>query len=136
MPGDEVAAHVGGRANVPKMGSIIIGTTGVIAVNHGGSATPRIFRDAKQTDEAIDPPQAADHHGEFIERVRGNVKSTVCDFDYSGPMTETVLLGTIAMLNPQQKLAWDAPNLRFTNSDTANAMVRDEYREGWEVKGL
>lgn len=136
VPGDEVAAHVGGRANVPKMGSIIIGTTGVIAVNHGGSATPRIFRDAKQTDEAIDPPQAADHHGEFIERVRGNVKSTVCDFDYSGPMTETVLLGTIAMLNPQQKLAWDAPNLRFTNSDTANAMVRDEYREGWEVKGL
>jgi len=136
VPGDEVAAHVGGRANVPRMGSIIIGTTGVIAVNHGGDTHPRIFRDGKRTDEKPESPPAAHHHGEWIERVRGNGKSTVCDFDYAGPMTETVLLGTVAMRRPAEKLEWDSARLQFTNSTEATRLIHDQYREGWEVKGL
>ena len=136
VPGDEIAAHVGGRKNVPKMGSIIIGTTGVIAVNHGGDPNPKIFRDAKRTDEKVEAPPAAHHHGEWIERVRGNGSTTVCDFDYAGPMTETVLLGTVAMLRPGEKLEWDSAKLEFTNSGDANQLVHEQYRDGWEMKGI
>jgi predicted dehydrogenase len=136
IPTDEVAAFVGGRKNVPKMGSIIIGTTGVIAVNHGGDSLPKIYRDGLPTDEKPDQPDAADHHGEFIDRVRGEASSTVCDFSYAGPMTETVLLGTIAMRRPGELLRWDSAGLQFTNSNEANAMVREDYRDGWQMNGL
>ena len=136
VPGDEIAELVGGRENVPRMGSLIVGTEGVITANHGGDAHPKIFRKAKRTDEKIDPPAAADHHGEWLERIRGNVKSTVCDFDYAGPMTETVLLGTVAMRLPKKNLKWNTTKLSFSNSKAANEMVQEEYREGWEVQGL
>ncbi|MGB0578871.1 MAG: Gfo/Idh/MocA family protein [Limisphaerales bacterium] len=136
VPGDDVAELVGDRKNIPRMGTLIVGTEGVITANHGGDPYPKIYRDGKRTDEKIDPPAAADHHGEFLERVRGNVDSTVCDFDYSGPMTETVLLGTVAMRMPKKKLKWNTKKLAFSNSKEANAMVKEDYREGWEVKGL
>jgi predicted dehydrogenase len=136
VPGDEIAAFVGGRANVPRTGSLVIGTTGVIAVNHGGDSMPRIYRDGKATGEKVDQPEAAHHHGEFIDRVRGEVNDTVCDFSYAGPMTETVLLGTVAMRRPGELLRWNSAALRFSNSEAANLLVREKYRAGWEVKGL
>ena len=56
-------------------------------------------------------------------------------FDYSGPFTETVLLGTIAARVPG-KLLWDSKRLRFTNSKPANAYVRREYRKGWDIDAI
>ena len=55
---------------------------------------------------------------------------------YAGPMTETVLLGTVAMRLPGETLEWNDAAGKFSNSEKANAMVHDKYREGWEVKGL
>lgn len=135
-PGDDVAELVGGWENVPKMGSLIIGTEGVITANHGGDPFPKIYRDKKRTDEKVETPASANHHGEWIDAVMGNNKETVCDWAYAGPMTETVLLGTVAMLNPGEELKWNSEKLKFTNSKKANRMVRDPYRKGWEVKGL
>ena len=37
------------------------------------------------------------------------------NFDYSGPMTEAVLLGCLASVFPQQELKWDAAGLNFKN---------------------
>ena len=46
-----------------------------------------------------------------------------------------MLLGNVA-LRPElreelttKKLLWDGPNLRFTNSDTANKFLKREYRK-------
>jgi predicted dehydrogenase len=136
VPGAELAELVGGSKNVPRMGSLIVGTKGVITANHGGDPFPKIYRDGKLTAEKIDPPAATDHHGEFVDNVLGKVKGTVCDFSYAGPMSETVLLGTVALLLPGTKLKWDSENLKFTNSKKANKLVKSDYREGWEVKGL
>ena len=35
---------------------------------------------------------------------------------------------------PGEKLAWDGPNLRFTNSEAANKLITKEYRKGWDFK--
>ena len=51
-------------------------------------------------------------------------------------MTETVLLGTVATRLKGETLKWDGSAGKFTNSDAANAMIHDTYREGWEVEGL
>ncbi len=136
VPGDEVAEAVGGRENVPKMGSIIIGTEGVITANHGRDPEPKFYKHGKRTDQSVEAPEAVHHHGEWIDAVMGKTKETVCDFAYAGPMTETVLLGTVAMLLPGKELKWNSDKLRFTNSKQANKFVNEPYRKGWKVKGI
>ncbi len=55
-----------------------------------------------------------------------------CDFRYSGPLTETVLLGTVAH-RAGRKIEWDAENMAVTNCPEANEFIRREYRQGWTV---
>jgi len=61
---------------------------------------------------------------------------TSAGFDYSGPLTEAVLLGNVAVRIPGKKLLWDAVNIKITNVAEANQHLRRKYRAGWDVKGL
>jgi len=61
---------------------------------------------------------------------------TSTPFDYSGPLTESVLLGGVATRFPQTTLEWDASQLKFKNSAEATQVLRRAYRHGWEVPGL
>jgi hypothetical protein len=54
------------------------------------------------------------------------------NFDYSGPFTEIVLLGNIA-IRVGRKLYWDGVNLAFTNEPDANQYIQTQYREGWSI---
>ena len=53
-------------------------------------------------------------------------------FDYSGPFSEVVLLGNLA-IRAGRKLYWDGPNMNVTNEPDANQWVTKTYREGWEL---
>jgi predicted dehydrogenase len=53
-------------------------------------------------------------------------------FGYSGPLTETCLLGNIAK-RVDARIEWDAANLKITNLPDANKYVRAEYRPGWSL---
>ena len=77
----------------------------------------------------------SDHWHQFVEAVRGNGQ-TSAGFDYSGPLTEAVLLGGVASRFPKQTLEWDAASLKFSNVPDANQYIRRTYRKGWEVPGL
>lgn len=79
--------------------------------------------------------ERVNHYHQWTDAIRGEGKTT-SGFDYAGPLTETVLLGTIASRIPDEKLEWNSADLKFTNSAKANEDVRQEYRKGWEVKGL
>ena len=61
---------------------------------------------------------------------------TSAGFDYSGPLTEAVLLGSVATRFPKTTLEWNSRKLKFGNSKEATALVRRRYREGWKVRGL
>ena len=81
-------------------------------------------------------PRSPGHHAEWINACKGG-PSAGSNFDWAGPMTETVLLGNVA-LRPQlreeltgTKLAWDSTQLAFTNLESANQFLRREYRDGW-----
>ena len=77
-------------------------------------------------------PAGNDHYLQFVEACRGNGK-TSAPFDYSGPLTETVLLGCLATRFRKTTLEWDAAELKVTNVPEANDFVRRRYRKGWEV---
>jgi hypothetical protein len=63
---------------------------------------------------------------------RGQTSTTPA---YAGPLTESVLLGSVATRFPKTTLEWNAKKLTF-NVKEANQFVRRKYRKGWEVKGL
>ncbi|MDF1754644.1 MAG: Gfo/Idh/MocA family oxidoreductase [Verrucomicrobiales bacterium] len=134
---EHVAAAVGGAENVPKSGSVVIGTTGAMVIPHGGGGAPGIYRDGVKSDVAIESVGSEHHHGNFAAAIRGEISEKPrTNFDYSGPMTEAVLLGTVAMRLQGQELKWDDAAGKFVGSDAANALIHDTYREGWEVKGI
>ena len=73
-------------------------------------------------------------------------KALTSSFDYSGPMTETVLMGNIAIRSymekksglgnsypGRKKLLWDGEAMKITNYNDANKFVTRNYRKGWEI---
>ena len=118
---------------LPDQGSIFLGTKGVMILPH--IAQPRLVgKDVVGV--TIEKVAGESHWHQFIETVLGNRPKTDANWDYSGPLTEAVLLGSVATRFPKQTLAWDAAAVKFTNADAANAFVKRAYRKGHEVAGL
>ena len=118
----------------PSQGSIVVGTKGVMLIPHVGM--PKLFPEKKFKDHKMEIVEKVHHWHSFIDAVREVGPRPSANFDYSGPLTETVLLGGIASRFPKQELIWDAPSLSFKNSTTATELVKKTYRKGWEIKGL
>jgi len=83
-------------------------------------------------------PRSPGHHEEWFRACKGGPKAK-SSFEWAGPLTETVLLGNVALRSQlrddltQKKLLWDADKMAFTNHEAANQFLRREYREGWKV---
>ena len=118
---------------LPGQGSVLFGTKGHMIIPHVGKAI--LLPEDKYKDYKRPEIGAVNHWESFINASRGEGK-TSANFDYSGPMTEAILLGGIATRYPKKELHWDADKLTFSNNSSATALVKREYRKGWEVKGL
>ena len=118
----------------PSQGSIVVGTKGVMLIPHVGM--PKLFPENKFKDHKMEIVEKMHHWHSFIDAVREVGPRPSANFDYSGPLTETVLLGGIASRFPKQELIWDAPSLSFKNNTAATELVKKTYRKGWKIKGL
>lgn len=114
-----------------RSGVLFEGTGGRLVADYG---TYRIFAEAGSDYSPLKPviPPSIGHHREFLQAVRGEGKTT-CPFEYSGVLSEAVLLGNVAYRAGNQELHWDAPALRVTNLPDANQYLRRAYRKGWEA---
>ncbi len=70
------------------------------------------------------------HHKEWVEACKTG-GATTCNFDYSGALTETVLLGNVAY-RCGKPLTWDAKNLKADVAE-AERFIRKEYRKPWSL---
>jgi predicted dehydrogenase len=132
LPPAEVLALIGEEKR-PGCGSIFIGTKGVMLLPHINR--PRLFPEAKFEEYPMPKVEDGNHYHLFVDAVLGGAE-TSANFNYAGPLTESVLLGSVACRFPKTTMDWDAKNLRFTNVADANQFLRRKYRKGWEVKGL
>ena len=107
------------KDKLPDQGSIFIGTKGVMVLPHVGK--PRLLGEAKEVQFEMVPGD--DHWKQFVNAVQGNGKASA-NFDYAGPLTEAVLLGSVASRFPKTTLEWDAAALKFGNVAEANQYVR------------
>jgi len=76
-------------------------------------------------------------------------ESLASKFDFAGPLSETVLMGNLAIRSfnvrtpiantnrftypGRKKLLWDGQNMKITNFEDANQFVKREYRAGWKL---
>jgi predicted dehydrogenase len=71
------------------------------------------------------------HFAEWIQACKGG-EMCGSNFEYSGPFTETVLLGNLA-IRTKRYLEWDSEKMEVTNCPEANRFVTKEYQPGWGV---
>lgn len=109
------------------------GTKGRLLADYG---TRKVFLDDGGAPSTPEPtiPKSPGHHREWIEACKSRGPTT-CNFDYSGALAETVLLGNVSYRVGGQKLEWDAEQLVATNCPDAAQYVRREYRQGWTLEG-
>jgi len=77
-------------------------------------------------------PRSVGQDKEWIDACRGGEPAGSDFVAHAGLLTETPLLGNIAM-RVGKKLTWDGPSLRFTNDEAANRYLHREYRQGWSL---
>ena len=91
------------------------------------------FADFKKPEPSI--AKSIGHHREWIEACKvgtGEGSETTCNFEYSGALTETVLLGTVAYRSGKA-IEFDAQKLAVGGSDEAQKLLHKEYRAGWSL---
>lgn len=90
------------------------------------------------------------HQAQWVEACKAGYgskehKELTSSFDYAGPLTESVLMGNLAIRSynirekikrgynypGRKKLLWDGKSMKVTNFEEANQFVKREYRKGW-----
>jgi hypothetical protein len=74
---------------------------------------------------------AGSHEMEWVNAVKEGRQANAA-FSYSGPLTETCLLGNVAK-RVDNLIEWDAANLKITNLPEANRFIQTPYRKGWSL---
>jgi hypothetical protein len=115
-------------------GLLFVGDRGKILCGFNG-AHPKLIPQAKM-DAYKPPPQtlprSPGNEREWLDACKGGKVKPGGNFEFSGMVTETLLLGNVAV-RAGQKLNWDRPNLKVLNSDAAQKFVAPERRKGWEL---
>jgi hypothetical protein len=137
----------------------MIGENGIIThnINDSSPLMPKLYLyDGTQEFgpdrlESTEPEYG--HQRKWVDACKAGFGSTehkglTSSFDYAGPMTETVLMGNLAIRSfmlrrpnskgqqeffGRRKLLWDGENMRITNLEEANQFVGRTYRAGFEV---
>lgn len=124
----------GALSKFPASGTFWVGTQGSIFKPYG----QRPFVLPEETFPAEKYPKGLkgqDHYHDWVNAILAGQKSCA-DFSHGGPLTETVLLGTITDRFPGQWLNFDRDTCRISNHEDANKLVKRAYRDGWKVEGL
>ncbi len=112
-------------------GVLFVGDRGMLLSDYGRHLLlpEEKFKDFQRPKEFI--PNSIGHHHEWVNAIKTG-GSTTCPFSYSGPLTETALLGNVAY-RVGRRLEWDAKKLRAINCPEADQFIQHHYRAGWKI---
>ncbi len=116
---------------MPTNGQLYIGEKGKLL---SGDGMTRLIPESAMRAYKIPPKTIprieTSHEQNFIKAIKEG-KPASAPFSYAGPLTETVLLGNIALKFPYQALEFDPEAFVIKGNDEATAMLKSEYRRGW-----
>jgi predicted dehydrogenase len=124
-------------------GIVFVGDKGKLVAEGWGAQSVRLIPETKMQEYKRPPktlPRSIGHYKEWIEACK-NGGPTGSNFDFASLVTETVLLGNVAIRTGQkrpwgqaltrEKFIWDGPNMKITNVPEANVYIHKQYRQGW-----
>jgi hypothetical protein len=123
-----------GEGEEDDEGLLFVGDHGKILCGFNGSC-PKLIPQARMNAYKQPPKTLSRSPGnerEWLDACKGSKVKPGGNFEFSGLVTETLLLGNVATLLGQ-KLTWDRSTLRVVNSDLAQNYIRPERRSGWEL---
>ncbi len=117
-------------------GSLFVGTKGTLYSrdDYGNDwlLLPRDqFRDYRPPQPSL--PRSPGHHAEWIRAAKGGTPAMSNFTDYSGPLTEIVLLGNVA-IHVGKRVVWNSEKLQAVDLPAADRYIHREYRKGWELR--
>jgi predicted dehydrogenase len=138
MPPRPEELEEGRRMGDEDGGVLLIGDKGKLIAGCYGR-NPRIIPETKMKEYKIPAPSIeripdgeGGHERDWVQACKGG-KPASSNFEYSGPLSEMVLMGNLAVRYPNKRLLWDGLNMTVTNDEVANAYVKREYRDGWHL---
>ncbi len=123
----------GKPTGLPDQGSMFLGEKGAILLPH--VAKPILLPESEFQDATVEALPNQNHYHLFVDACLGG-EPTTAHFGYSGPLTEAVLLGTLANRFPHQELTWQHESMQIPNHNGAQRLLRRMYRQGFEVTHL
>jgi len=117
---------------LPTSGGLYYGDKGTMLSIHCGGA--RLVPETEMkgfTKPEPFLPRGMNHYEDWVDACKTGRKAA-SDFEYSGPLSETVLLGSIAV-RTGKKIIWDSKNMKITNCEEADGLLRRQYRQGWSL---
>ena len=114
-----------------KSGVLFVGEKGMLISDYGRHA---LLPEEKFKDFAVPEPfisNSIGHHKEWTQAIKSG-GTTTCHFGYSGPLTETALLGNVAY-RVGKRLEWNAGTLSAKNASEAEELIQHHYRAGWKI---
>ena len=117
-------------------GGVFIGSKGILTYETYGN-NPKVYPESvAQAAEKVPktfPRIEVPHEVNFAQACKGETAPSA-PFDYSAALTETMLLGIVALRAGQgKKVLYDGANMQFTNAPDANQYLTREYRTGWAI---
>ena len=117
-------------------GVFFVGDRGILMHETYGR-NPRLFPESLAEQAARVPKTyprvSTSHEMNWIEAIQGKTEAT-SPFRYAAPLTETMLLGLVALRTGQGRtIEYDGRNMRVTNVPEANEYLRRDYRPGFEL---
>jgi predicted dehydrogenase len=115
---------------LPSSGSLIIGDKDQLYTpgDYGGGGR-FIYSDP----QPVAFPESPGHFEEFVRAIKGGEPAMSNFPNYSGPLTETVLLGNLAVWADGKKIEWDAKNLKAKNAPEVDIVIRPRFFHGYKV---
>jgi len=126
------------QKNYIGSGCVVIGDKDTLYIP-GDYAEKRIKLSGNKPLPDIEFIKSPGHYEEWIQAIKGGQPAKSNFPDYSGPLTETVLLGNLAVWVADkgngEKLEWDAKNLKCTNIEGLEPFIKPDYRSGYALDG-
>lgn len=131
--------HDGGKKPDPALvpgfelggnGSIVVCEKGTIYSPDEGNTT---FHLIGGTMPDIQVDESPGHMAEFARAITEGKPARSNMPDYAGPLTETVLLGNLAIWANGPRLEWDARRMQVKGTKEFDPLIRPQFRPGWTV---
>lgn len=119
---------------LPGSGVVLLGEKGRLFAgddycSHYELLPAENFADYKKPEPTL--PRSPGHHAEWIRACKGG-EPAMSNFDYASALTETILLGNLAILTGKP-IYWDAENMKAINCPEADYYINRPYRKGWTL---